>query len=251
VREVEEVRAGGEVPLWVHPEWSDELPWLHQGTTGSGEDGAFDLGLAGAAPVGPALDRWLALRDALGCRVVVVSRQVHGVRIAEHRREVDGLLLMRGADGHLSGVPGVVMAVTVADCVPVTLVDPRRRRVALLHAGWRGTAAGIVEAGLAALLEGGAAGGARAHLGPAICGRCYEVGPEVHAAVHPDRPPPASPRPIDLRGAQAGRLRRLGVAAEAVTSSSWCTLCGGSSFHSHRAGQAARQAGIAGVRDLA
>jgi polyphenol oxidase len=249
VREVAEVAADGEIPLWRHPEWEEELPWLMQGTTGRGADGSFDLGLAGTSPVGAALDAWLALRETLGCRGVAVSRQLHGARVALHGAAAQGLLVMRGYDGHLSSAPGLAVAVTVADCVPVTLVDTQRRRVAVLHAGWRGTAAGILEEGMSRLVEDGETAQLRAHLGPAICGSCYEVGPEVHAAVNPERPPPAGRRAIDLRSAQASRLERLGIPAERVTVSSWCTRCGARHFHSHRAGDAGRQVGFAGVRE--
>jgi polyphenol oxidase len=249
VREVAEVPAGDGLPLWRHPEWLEELPWLIQGTTGRGADGTFDMGLAGSSPVGAALDAWLSLREVLGCRGVVVSRQVHGTVIASHRETPDGVLITRGADGHVTSAPGLAMGVTVADCVPVTLVDTERRRVAVLHAGWRGTAAGIVEKGLRLLSDGGDPGQVRAHLGPAICGSCYEVGPEVHAGVNPHRPVPRSPHPIDLRAAQAERLERVGVPSSAVTVSSWCTRCGERHFHSHRAADEGRQVGFGGVRE--
>ncbi|HEX6038211.1 hypothetical protein, partial [Longimicrobium sp.] len=59
VRVVAEQRMDGDVPLWVQPEWAERFPWLVQGTTGrGGGDEAFDLGLAGAQPVGRVMDRW-------------------------------------------------------------------------------------------------------------------------------------------------------------------------------------------------
>ncbi len=76
---------------------------------------------------------------------------------------------------------GVLLTVTVADCVPVFLADPDSRAIALLHAGWRGAVAGIMDRGIRALeaLRGVSPSGLRVHLGPAICGACYEVGPDV------------------------------------------------------------------------
>src|SRR5690606_18360795 len=101
-------------------------------------------------------------------------------------------------DGHATRAPGLLLAVSVADCVPVSLVDPERRAVALLHAGWRGAAAGILERGLEVLAERLLARpeDLHVHLGPAICGGCYEVGPEVHRAL--GLPEPPAPAPVDL-----------------------------------------------------
>jgi copper oxidase (laccase) domain-containing protein len=87
------------------------------------------------------------------------------------------------------------------------------------------------------------------HCGPAICGECYEVGPEVHAGVRPDREPPTAPTPIDLRAAVAERVLAMGVPAEQVTISAHCTRCGSPDFFSHRAGSPGRQMGILGIRE--
>jgi len=251
-REVAEELVGGDVPLWVHPEWRDAFPWLVQGTTGRGTgDEPFDLGLSGAQPVGKVLDRWRALLAATGMATVVHSRQVHGTELWVHEGgSAPGVLVMHGYDGHLTVRPGVLLSVGVADCVPVFLVDPARRAVAVLHSGWRGTAAGITERGIRRLVEGGSAGAAalRLHCGPAICGRCYEVGPEVHAAIHPDREPPAGPTPIDVRAAIAERAIGLGLRPENVTVSTHCTRCGPPDFFSHRGGTVARQMGLLGIR---
>ncbi|HEX5725749.1 MAG TPA: laccase domain-containing protein, partial [Longimicrobiaceae bacterium] len=207
--EVEERPLGGAVPLWVHPEWAERFPWLAQGTTGrGGGEEPFDLGLSGGQPVGRVLDRWRLLLKNTGMETVAHSRQVHRAELWEHcGRNAPGIVVMDGFDGHLTDRPGLLLAVSVADCIPVSLVDPERRVAALVHAGWRGVAAGIVERAIHRLHDawGAPAGGLRLHCGPAICGRCYEVGPDVHAAVHPDRAPPPEPRPIDLRLAVAER----------------------------------------------
>ena len=252
-RTVEERRAGTGVPLWVHPEWEERFPWLAQGTTGVGEGAEpFDLGLSGAQGVGAVLDRWRALLADAGMPAAAHARQVYGADLWIHREEVaPGILVMDGFDGHVTDRPGLLLSVGVADCVPVSVVDPDHRAVALLHAGWRGTAAAIVERGIHRLVESWMVAPERlwVHLGPAICGRCYEVGPEVHAAIHPDRPPPSAPTPIDVRAALAERVTGLGVPAEQVTASAHCTRCGGGHFFSHRAGSKARQMGVLGVRD--
>lgn len=251
-RVVREERLAGDVPLWVHPGWAERMPWLAQGTTGRG-DGAepWDLGLSGDSPVGGVLDRWRALRGALGTPRAVHARQVHGAEMLVHRGGgAPGLLVGEGVDGHLTDEAGLLLSVSVADCVPVSVVDPARRGVALVHAGWRGTAEGIAERAVRRL--GAELGSEPAdllvHCGPAICGRCYEVGPEVHAAIHPGRESPAGPTPIDVRAAVAERVVALGVAAERVTVSAHCTKCGPGGFFSHRGGDPQRQMGVLGVR---
>jgi YfiH family protein len=251
-RVVAEVRAGGDVPLWTHPEWAERFPWLAQGTTGAGSaEAPFDLGLAGSQPVGPALDRWRALRALAGAATVVHARQVHAADVWTHReRGAPGIAVMDGYDGHATELPGLLLAVGVADCVPVSLVDPETRSVALVHAGWRGTAGGIVERAMDVLA---AEFRARVedlwlHCGPAICGECYEVGPEVHAGVRPGCAPPDAPTPIDLRAAIAERAAGQGILPERITVSAHCTRCGPGSFFSHRAGTRARQMGVLGIR---
>lgn len=230
----------GDVTLHAVPDWG-RFPWLVHGTTGAGP--GSDLGLFGATPAGEVHDRWRVLRETLGMPRAVHSRQVHGAAVMRHGDPAPGLLLTDGHDGHVSGIPGVLLTVAVADCAPLFLVDPERRRVALLHGGWRGTAAGIVEAGLRAL--GSAPAAVRAHLGPAICGACYEVGPEVHQAL--GLPVPDRNTPVDLRAVQARRLTDAGVPAGQVTVSEHCTRCG-EGFFSYRGGDGERQLGVLGVR---
>ena len=132
--------------------------------------------------------------------------------------------------------------------LPVFVVEPRRRAVALLHAGWRGAAAGILELGLEVLGErlGSRAEDLLVHLGPAICGSCYEVGPEVFRGL--GLPEPGAPAPVDLRAALAHRAVAAGVAAGSISVSAHCTLCGDAGLFSHRRGDRARQVGYLGVR---
>lgn len=230
----------------MHPEWTDSFPWLVQATTGRGEaDQPFDLGLFGRAPVGANLGRWWALREATGLPAAVHARQVHsaGTRVHDDA-PMDGLLIIEGTDGHLTRRPGLLLAVSVADCVPVSIVDPERRRIALLHGGWRGTAAGIVGRGVDHLAEGEPAR-LHVHLGPAICGACYEVGPEVHEALGLSTPPRNTP--VDVRAVQARQAVERGVPAAQVTVSEHCTRCG-EGFFSHRGGDPERQMGVLGIR---
>jgi polyphenol oxidase len=243
VRTVRESLAEAVIPLHVHPEWRDDLPWLVQGTTGRGADGGFDLGLFGASPVGATLRRWRALGAATGMPSQVHSRQVHGREVRVHEAAGPGLTISDGFDGHVTARPGLLLTVSVADCVPISIVDASARRVALLHGGWRGTARGILAAGLQRMDS--RLDRVMIHLGPAICGRCYEVGPEVHEAL--GLPVPSAAGPADVRAVLADQAVRLGVDPDHVTVSGHCTRCG-PHFFSHRAGHASRQAGILGIR---
>jgi copper oxidase (laccase) domain-containing protein len=140
----------------------------------------------------------------------------------------DGLLRRAGSRGPR------LLTVTVADCVPVYLAWPGG--YALLHAGWRGIAAGILEAAFERI--GAPPGAVRLHAGPAIGGCCYEVGPEVEAALFGDVEGRESARTagalveragprrgVDLRRALRLRAEALGAAPDAVTTSTLCTAC--------------------------
>ncbi len=247
-RTVREVPVDVDVPVHAHPEWLDRFPWLVQGTTSRGDGGdAFDLGLSGATPVGDSLARWRRLARALGMPRVAHARQVHGARILPHGPGAPGILVSDGYDGHVTAEADLLLTVSVADCVPILLVDPEGRGVAALHGGWRGVAAGVLEAGVAALQATSDAhpSSLHVHFGPSICGRCYEVGPEVHVAL--GLPEPPSNTPVDLRAVLAERARALGVAEERITTSAYCTRCGDSPFFSHRGGDPERQMGVIGI----
>lgn len=248
-RRVTEVRAAGAIPLWTHPEWSARFPWLVHGTTGRGEGEApFDLGLHGALPAGEVIGRWRTLQQNT-LATVVHARQIHGAAIAGwHLPVPSGIVLIEGFDAHLTDRPELLLTISVADCVPVFLVEARTRALALVHAGWRGIAQGIVEAAIVKLAPEGSRSQLWLHSGPSICAACYEVGPEVHRAILPGTEAPAHPQTIDLPGAIMERAQRLGIPAAQTTRSTHCTRCGEGRFFSHRAGSAARQLGILGRR---
>lgn len=236
-------------PGFTHAAWSERFPWLVQGTTGRGHPSApFDLGLYSdaSAPV-TVMGNWDALRSWSRLRRIVHAHQVHGRTVRFHREGPPGLHLADPCDGHVTVDADVLLTVTLADCVPVFVVDPARRAVALLHAGWRGAAAGVLERGLETLRERARSvpGELLVHLGPAICGACYEVGPEVFAALGLEAPP--DPAPIDLRSVLAARAVAAGVSAGNVSVSALCTRCSGEGLFSHRGGDRARQVAYLGI----
>lgn len=216
-------------------EWRERFGVV-AGITTRGDDGRFDLGLwSGAAPVATALERWGRLRAAFAPQFsgATLSRQVHGRRIRWHDRGGDGWLLLDGYDGHVTAAQGLLLVVSVADCVPVYLAGRQGGVVGLLHAGWRGIAAGVLEAGLEEFSTHAAISTSDIvmHCGVSICADCYEVGPEVILNVTGRRV--EGPRTLDLRAELARRGADRGVAG--VTVSPYCTRHDAGLFHSHRA----------------
>lgn len=211
------------------------------GFTTTRASGSFGLG--SREPVDEVMARWSALLGdcrSLGAPALACAGQVHGAALEHHRSGWRGWLRGKDRDGHVTADAGVALAVTVADCTPVFLAHPAGP-VALLHAGWRGTAAGMLERGLEALAALGAPPDEVVmHCGPAICGPCYEVGPEVIAALT-GRPSAGRVR-LDLRAMLAERAVAAGV--RSVSVSRWCTRCHAERFFSHRGGDDGRQLGV-------
>jgi polyphenol oxidase len=245
-------------PVYALTGWTEQMPWLVHGITPGGQD----MSLFGDAPVGAVLGRWRALYQVLGCERAVHARQVHGAGLLLHGDGDPGILIGPDADGHVTTRAGVLLAVSVADCVPVYVVAPHTGAVALLHGGWRGAAAGILERGIAALQRLGAdPADLLVHLGPAICGACYEVGLEVPAALGLELPAAtradggtADPElrvHVDVRAALAHRAVAAGVPPARVSVSTHCTRCGSGPFFSHRGGCAERQIAVLALRPRA
>jgi hypothetical protein len=173
---------------------------------------------------------------ALGaCVRLQLLRQVHGIAVAEAPWEG-----MPEADAACAAAPGAVLGIQTADCLPILLVDPRRRLVAAAHAGWRGTAAGIAARGVAALTaRGSRAKDLVAGVGPGIGPCCYEVGEELRAAFGPSGAPFFEPgvngRPhLDLRAANVRQLVAAGLRPEAIHHVADCTRCRADLYCSYR-----------------
>ena len=203
---------------------------------------AGTFSLSGPDPVGEVMARWTRLQDELSphARRTVIGRQVHGTNVVTHRGGWEGLLRTGEADGHLAAERGIILAVSIADCVPVFIAHSSGL-VALLHSGWRGTVARIVDSGINAFGRLGIAPDElKVHLGPSICGRCYEVSQDVREQLTGQ--PANRPGNVDLRSLIAEHARDLGVSD--VTVSADCTKCDNDKYFSHRAGDTGRQIAV-------
>ncbi len=203
---------------------------------------AGTFGLAGPDPVGEVMSRWTELQSELAAnaRRLVIGRQVHGTRVLSHSGGWEGFLRTQEADGHISTEKGIALSVSVADCVPVFIAHASGP-VAILHSGWRGTASRIIDTGLQAFARHRIPPDELlVHLGPAICGRCYQVSAEVRAQLTGQ--PANRPGNVDLRSLLAEHARDAGV--QKITMSASCTRCDNDRFFSHRAGDTGRQVGV-------
>jgi YfiH family protein len=139
---------------------------------------------------------------------------------------------------------GIAPSVLVADCLPVAVAADGA--VAMLHAGWRGLAAGVLDEGVRALRELGATAPLRAAIGPGAGPCCYEVGSDVHAVFAEQFPSARRGQNLDLKMIARAQLEQAGV--ETVRDVGLCTICSAADlFYSHRRdqGTTGRQAGIA------
>jgi YfiH family protein len=206
---------------------------------------SLNLGLKWGDARENVLENRRRLLQATRSSALYLAAQVHGARIVQVRAGDDPQVLARQqADGVCSDVAGIAVGVYVADCVPALFADPRTGAFAAVHAGWRGTVAGVLGAAVQALegAYGSAPADLRVALGPAIGPCCFEVGPEVAAVfeaalpgagtviTHPGRKPH-----VDLRLAQRLQLAAAGVPAGAVDATDACTKCDAAGrFYSYR-----------------
>jgi purine-nucleoside/S-methyl-5'-thioadenosine phosphorylase / adenosine deaminase len=246
--ELRETPVPGAIPRFEIPGWHERYGVI-AGITGRGAEPGrgFDLGLWSKEPVGEVMSRWLAFRRALpGFHAVALGNQVHGVELLS-LDSGRGWIQMEAIDGWITMAPGILLTVTVADCVPVYLVVPGRG-VALLHAGWRGTAGRILARGVERLkAEAGClAADIVMHCGVGICGACYEVGYEVMLGCGAQAEG-AGPWHLDLRERLTSEASDLGLTS--ITTSSLCSAHDRPTFHSHRAsgGMDGRMAAYIGI----
>lgn len=230
---------------WLVPAWSAPANVHAFATTrNDGRTGSLDLGPAHLATLDATAQSAIAGHRARVAAFLPSSpvwlEQVHGTGVVTVDEENVAALRERApiADAAVTRLAGVPLAVRVADCLPVLLADERGSVVAVAHAGWRGLAAGIVEATVAATQAG--ADRLIAWLGPAIGARAFEVGDDVRDAfraadtgahVHF-----VAVRPgkwlADLSGLARDRLARAGV--RRIVAADRCTFSEPGRFFSYR-----------------
>lgn len=187
-------------------------------------------------------------------------------------------------DGAITNAPGLLLTIKTADCVPVLVVDVKRRAIGAFHAGWRGTVARIVEKGIGEMRRhfGSVPRDLRAAIGPCVRRCCYVVGPEVQAefqsqfsyadelfheefnyeSLHvrypmlflnqraPGHGDPASETHLDLVEANRRQLEDAGLRSEHIEVIEGCTSCDTTRFFSHRAehGKTGRMMAAIGIK---
>ena len=186
---------------------------------------------------------------------IVCASQVHGDTVRTVTAADLGIGLDEPepwqADGLVTDIPGVTLAVYSADCLPILLYDPVRRVVGAVHAGWRGTALGIVERAVEKLRDcyGCDPADIRAAIGPGISKCCFETHEDVPNAMTEAMGSAALPYievlptgkfHVDLKGLNALRLERAGLLAGHVDVSPDCTMCLPEKYWSHRQTQGRR-----------
>ena len=235
-------------PDWIVPDWpapagvrafvTTRSGGVSEGPWGAGQQGGMNLGLGGGDQAErvernrallnaylPAPPRWLALQHG----AEVVAAETVGSRPAV-------------ADASTAITPGVVCCVTVADCLPVLLADRSGSVVAAAHAGWRGLAAGILQATVIAMRRRVAAtsGEIDAFLGPSIGPAAFEVGGEVLSAMRRTLPhAEAAFKSLangkflaDLPALARQALAQVGV--RSIWGGTWCTVSDPARFYSFR-----------------
>ncbi|MGB8730894.1 MAG: peptidoglycan editing factor PgeF [Candidatus Sulfotelmatobacter sp.] len=210
---------------------------------------------------------------------LVTGRQVHSDIIHLVKSPAESQLV---GDGLITNTPGLLLGIQTADCLPVILVDPKRRAVGVFHAGWRGTVKRIVEKGVGEMHRffGSRARDLKAAIGPCVHGCCYEVGEEVRQKFESQfayaeklfrvveesdpvrekypmlfltaRAPGHSELPkkifLDLVEANRQQLVAVGVPAKSIEASPLCTNCRTDLLFSYRAekGKTGRMMGVVG-----
>ena len=212
---------------------------------------------------------------------LVMLRQIHSDLIHRVNKLPEEQL---AGDGLLTDTPGMLLGIGTADCLPIILVDVKKKAVGVFHAGWRGTLKRIVEKGIGEMGRyfGTVPGDVKAAIGPGIHGCCYEVGTEVRDQFASQfacaaelfreskesdpirkkypllflsaRPPGHSDLPkkvfLDLAEANRRQLIDAGVPAKNISVSPLCTSCRTDLLFSHRKenGVTGRMMAVVGIR---
>jgi polyphenol oxidase len=184
----------------------------------------------------------LAAAANVELEAVIRLRQAHGAGVIH---ATGALQTSREADAAITRAPGLLLTVQVADCVPLLIGDPETRGVAAVHAGWRGTAAGIALRVIAEMTQMFSSDPRKlvAAIGPSIGPCCYTVGPELRDVFLKSGLAEASvdrwfqdghERRLDLWQANVDQLISAGMEPESIAVSELCTACHPAWLHSYR-----------------
>ncbi|MCI0339230.1 MAG: peptidoglycan editing factor PgeF [Acidobacteria bacterium] len=185
--------------------------------------------------------------DALGASdwQLVTAKQIHSAVVRPVLDAEDAQTEPTACDALTAKTEGILLAVQTADCLPVLIADERNRAFAAVHAGWRGTLAGIVAHTVEQMQMGydSRAEDLRAAFGPVIRSCCFEVGPEVLAQFRDSytyaeelisRRQEDGKAYLDLIYANRRQLLDCGVQAERIYDCGLCTVCRNDLFFSYR-----------------
>lgn len=243
------------VPLIMHR----DIPFPHGFSTrlgGVSRVAGYDTLDLGA---GSELDAIAENRKRFSCAVsgdegtlLAFAKQIHSANAVY----VDRPILELECDALVTDVPGMIIAVKTADCIPILLCDPINRVVGAAHAGWRGTVAGVSTACLCEMEKRGACPSSTiAVIGAGIGCCCYEVDEKFVSAVSISECAEQCVKHItgssrlcaDLKLMNRDILLSRGIRAENLHISGFCTACNNSLLFSHRAGRGVRGLMMAGI----
>lgn len=198
-------------PAALHiPELADEPGLVHGFSTVA----LGSVGLKHATDRDAVLQSRRAFAATMGVEdlPLTVIGSVHGAGVARVDRPVDSV---DDVDALVTDRPGIALFATYADCYPIVLWDPEKRVAGLVHAGWRGTQAGVAWAAVDFMRNEFGCRHVRAGIGPGICGRCYEVGDDVAGKLDARFVSPGARGKwlLDLAAANAAQLDEAGVKA--------------------------------------
>ena len=285
--EIEAWRDRKDLRSWLWHGFSTRIGGVSRAYCAEDASGDLNLGFTAADTRAAVVENRRLLAEAVtgsASTPIVGLRQFHSnlVVIADERDA--GREIPRKADGVITAIPGILLAVQTADCIPVLVADRRQRVVAAFHAGWRGTVKRIVQLGVGRMrLEfGSRPEDLVAAIGPGSRQCCYAVGEEVLSEFESqfsyarelirevfDSDPVRTKYPmlfltqrapghsaigpslhLDLIEANRRQLLDAGLRPAAISSSEGCTNCHTELFFSHRAsrGHAGRMMSVIGVR---
>ncbi len=246
--------------MFYRPAIFDPFPWLVAAESdrhgGVSVAPYYSLNLGKNTDDDPAhvLENRRRFCTALGFRAdqLAISKQVHGDQVLV----VTAPGMAEGYDALVTNAPGILLAVSVADCTPILIFDQKNKAVAAVHAGWRGTAAGIIGKTLEVMAGhfGSVGADCRAYVGTCIDECSFEVGAEVAAAFADEfkRFDVAKGRFfVDLKKANAAQLLAFGVPAARIEISLYSTVLHNADYFSHRReqGRTGRMLAAIGMHD--